>query len=75
MSTKVIKEGNVTTTIMDMTNGVGGKSAEVSSQNKQQLYKCDVTKICFISWWPRIDSHIEVHDWSQWFNSYTFETD
>ena len=29
MSTKVIKEGNVTTTIMDLTNGVGDKSAEV----------------------------------------------
>ena len=29
MSTKVIKEGNVTTTIMDLTNGVGGRSAEV----------------------------------------------
>ena len=29
MSTKVIKDGNVTTTIMDLTNGVGGKSAEV----------------------------------------------
>jgi len=28
MSTKVIKDGNVTTTIMDLTNGVGGKSAE-----------------------------------------------
>ena len=30
MSTKVIKDGNVTTTIMDLTNGVGGKSAEVN---------------------------------------------
>ena len=29
MSTKVIKEGNVTTTIMDLTNGIGDKSAEV----------------------------------------------
>ena len=29
MSTNVIKEGNVTTTIMDLTNGVGGRSAEV----------------------------------------------
>ena len=49
MSTKVIKEGNVTTTIMDMTNGVGGKSAEVSSQNNQQLYKCDhKNQFCFM---------------------------
>ena len=33
MSTKVIKDGNVTTTIMDLTNGVGGKSAEVRMKN------------------------------------------
>ena len=33
MSTKVIKEGNVTTTIMDLTNGVGGRSAEVIKIN------------------------------------------
>jgi len=28
MTTQVIKEGNVTTTILDLTNGVGGRSAE-----------------------------------------------
>ena len=29
MTTRVVKEGNVTTTVVDMTNGVGGRSAEV----------------------------------------------
>ena len=38
MSTKVIKEGNVTTTIMDLTNGVGDKSAEVK-KNHPIFYK------------------------------------
>jgi len=28
MTTRVVKEGNVTTTVVDMTNGVGGRSAE-----------------------------------------------
>jgi len=28
MSSRVIKEGNVTTEILDLTNGIGGKSAE-----------------------------------------------
>ena len=36
MSTKVIKDGNVTTTIMDLTNGVGGRSAEVTTLCKIQ---------------------------------------
>ena len=36
MSTKVIKDGNVTTTIMDLTNGVGGRSAEVRTLCKIQ---------------------------------------
>ena len=31
MSTRTTQKGNVTTTIMDMTNGVGGKTAEVSN--------------------------------------------
>ena len=30
MTTRVTKQGNVTTTVVDMTNGVGGRSAEVS---------------------------------------------
>ena len=29
MTTRVVKEGNVTTTVVDLTNGVGGRSAEV----------------------------------------------
>ena len=29
MTTRVVKEGNVTTTVVDMTNGVGGRTAEV----------------------------------------------
>ena len=32
MTTQVIKEGNVTTTILDLTNGVGGRSAEVRDE-------------------------------------------
>ena len=39
MSTKVIKEGNVTTTIMDLTNGVGGRSAEVGRDILGSRYK------------------------------------
>ena len=30
MTTKVTKQGNVTTTVVDMTNGVGGRTAEVA---------------------------------------------
>ena len=37
MSTKVIKEGNVTTTIMDLTNGVGDKSAEVREAIQKRI--------------------------------------
>ena len=46
MSTKVIKEGNVTTTIMDLTNGVGDKSAEVreSIQYLIMLYQNSSSK-------------------------------
>jgi hypothetical protein len=29
MATRTIREGNVTTQILDLTNGIGGKSAEV----------------------------------------------
>ena len=39
MSTKVIKEGNVTTTIKDLTNGVGGRSAEVGRDILGSRYK------------------------------------
>ena len=46
MSTKVIKEGNVTTTIMDLTNGVGGRSAEVG-QSRSWIYSYQrVTNKC-----------------------------
>ena len=40
MTTRVVKEGNVTTTVVDMTNGVGGRSAEVRKmQKKMQKFK------------------------------------
>ena len=39
MSTKVIKEGNVTTTIMDLTNGVGDKSAEVRVASTTETFE------------------------------------
>ena len=35
MTTRVVKEGNVTTTVVDMTNGVGGRSAEVRKMQKK----------------------------------------
>ena len=35
MTTRVVKEGNVTTTVVDMTNGVGGRSAEVGQTGKE----------------------------------------
>ena len=39
MTTRVVKEGNVTTTVVDMTNGVGGRSAEVREmQTKRSKY-------------------------------------
>lgn len=39
MTTRVVKEGNVTTTVVDMTNGVGGRSAEVRKmQMKSSKY-------------------------------------
>ena len=39
MTTRVVKEGNVTTTVVDMTNGVGGRSAEVRKmQTKSSKY-------------------------------------
>ena len=44
MSTRVIKEGNVTTTIMDLTNGVGDKSAEVREEAIQNQNRCKVSK-------------------------------
>ena len=38
MTTRVVKEGNVTTTVVDMTNGVGGRSAEVRQvQDKYEI--------------------------------------
>ena len=41
MTTRVVKEGNVTTTVVDMTNGVGGRSAEVRKmQRKSSKYTC-----------------------------------
>lgn len=46
MSTKVIKEGNVTTTIMDLTNGVGGKSAEVKLNQLIALVPSRGTYLC-----------------------------
>ena len=39
MTTRVVKEGNVTTTVVDMTNGVGGRSAEVRQvKDKYEIY-------------------------------------
>ena len=38
MTTQVIKEGNVTTTIMDLTNGVGGRTTEVNITQRIWLF-------------------------------------
>ena len=40
MATRTIREGNVTTQILDLTNGIGGKSAEVSDlANKKRRHR------------------------------------
>ena len=39
MTTRVVKEGNVTTTVVDLTNGVGGRSAEVRKLNEKYEIK------------------------------------
>jgi hypothetical protein len=53
MATRTIREGKVTTQILDLTNGIGGKSAEVRSTTNEKLIYTEV----YTSWtWTSINN-------------------